>query len=176
MGVFRRPCGEVRRGTVSPDAFVRCGEVVPAWARGRRGCRRPAPARSGAWQPCCRASPRGVEAGGARAENGSASLRRPVFPPGSFARAPPGVPLNPSLSREPGRPRPTRRRVVCARRGPSPFAVCSNLDCVTRVPTSSPGHLVIYSARFTSGPLYFRCSFRFGSVQSLSRVRLSATP
>uniref|UniRef100_A0AAA9TGQ0 Coiled-coil domain containing 90B n=2 Tax=Bos taurus TaxID=9913 RepID=A0AAA9TGQ0_BOVIN len=32
--------------------------------------------------------------------------RKPVFPPGSFARAPPGVSLNPSLSREAGRPRP----------------------------------------------------------------------
>ena len=151
---------------MSPDACVRCGEVVPAWARGRRGCRRLPPARSGAWQPCCRAS----------------GLRREREPPKAclpawlFRSSPTRCPSEPFSVKGGWSSPPPRRRVVCAPRGPSPFAVCSNLDCVTRVPTSSPGHLVIYSARFTSGPLYFRCSFRFGSVQSLSRVRLSAIP
>ena len=133
VGVFRRPCGEVRKGTVSPDACVPCGEVVPVAGAGlgERNARVPPPPSSPlrGLATLLPSLPRGVEAGGARAENASASLRRPVFPPGSFARGPPGVSLNPSPSREAGRPRPLAGVVVCARRGPSPFAVCSNLDC-----------------------------------------------
>ena len=166
VGVFRRPCGEVRKGTVSPDACVLCGEVVPVAGAGlgERNARVPPPPSSpprGLATLLPSLAPRGW---GGRREGREREREPPkACLPARLFRSRPARCLSEPFSVEGGWSSPPPRRCSLFPERPVTFRGLFKLRLLLGC---GPPAQVIYSARFPSGPLYFRSSFRYSGANS----------